>query len=134
MRAALLLVVIAVCACAPKEDPAGTQRAEVQRDTESYAIASCLTYQSDPYLKDQGDAWASVIVQRARGDIEVFASVAAAVKVEVAKGDMAVVRNESEPGKDKAVPVMYCSEIIDKPGVRAAVQKAVATLAPAYAR
>src|SRR2546429_7213897 len=36
------------------------------------SIASCLTQQAEPYLKDQGDAWASVIVQRMHGDIEVL--------------------------------------------------------------
>lgn len=45
-------------------------RSAVQRDVEGYAIATCLTKQSDPTLKDQGDAWASVIVQRAHGDLE----------------------------------------------------------------
>lgn len=134
MRAILFLLVMAVGACAPKDDTAGAPRTDVLRDAESHAIASCFTYQSEPFLKDQGDAWASVVVQRAKGNIEVLAAIAASVKAEVSKGDMAVVRNESEPGKDKAAPVLYCGEIIDKPAVRAAIQKVVAALAPVYAR
>lgn len=134
MRIAMLLLGLAVAGCATKVDTIGSPRPEVVRDVEGYATASCLVNQSQPYLKDQGDAWASVIVQRMNGDLEVFAGVAEQVKLETAKGDMAVVRNEAEPGSDKALPVLYCSEIIDKPTVRAAIQKAIAALSPSYAR
>lgn len=134
MRAGLLLLALTVGACAPKDDSVGMPRPEVLRDVESYAIASCLAFQSEPYLKDQGDAWASVVVQRAKGDVELFAAVAEQVKIEHAKGEMPVVRSEGEQGKDKVVPVLYCGEIIDKPAVRAAIQKAIAMLAPAYTR
>lgn len=134
MRIAMLLLGLAVAGCATKVDTIGSPRPEVVRDVEGYAIASCLVNQSEPYLQDQGDAWASVIVQRMNGDIEVFASVAEQVKLEAAKGGMAVIRTEGAGGSDKALPVLYCSEIIDKPVVRAAVQKAVADLIPSYAR
>lgn len=134
MRIALLLSALVAAGCTPKTDTIGSPRPVVVRDVEGYAIASCLVNQSQPYLEDQGDAWASVIVQRMKGDLEVFAGVAEQVKLETAKGDMAVVRNEAEPGADKALPVLYCSEIIDKPSVRAAIQKAVAALTPSYAQ
>ena len=45
-----------------------------------------------------------------------------------------MVRSEAEPGTDKALPVLYCSEIIDEPAVRAAIQKAVAALNSSYAQ
>lgn len=134
MRIALLLSALVAAGCTTKTDTTDSPRPVVVRDVEGYAIASCLVNQSQPYLEDQGDAWASVIVQRMKGDLEVFAGVAEQVKLETAKGEMAVVRNEAEPGTDKALPLLYCSEIIDKPAVRAAIQKAVAALNPSYAQ
>lgn len=134
MRIAMLLWALVAAGCTTKTETIGSPRPEVVRDVEGYAIASCLVNQSQPYLKDQGDAWASVIVQRMKGDLEVFAGLAEQVKVETAKGEMAVVRNEAEPGTDKALPVLYCSEIIDEPAVRAAIQKAVAALNSSYAQ
>ena len=109
-------------------------RSAAQRDVEGYAIATCLTNQREPYLKDQGDAWASVIIQRAKGGLDVFTDIAAAVKAELAKGNMAVMRSETEPTKDKPLPVLYCSEIIDTTSVRAAIHKALKKLEPSYER
>ena len=54
------------------------------------------------------------------------------MKREIAKGEMAVIRDEAGPGKDKILPVLYCGEIIDRPAVRAAIQKAGAALNPSY--
>ena len=134
MRVALLLLGLVAGGCAIGQNSAGAPRPEVLRDAEGYAIASCLVNQPQPYLKDQGDAWASVIVQRMKGDLDVFADIAEQVKLENAKGEMAVVRDETEPGRDKTLPVLYCSEIIDRPAVRTAIQKAVAALNPSYGR
>jgi hypothetical protein len=110
----------------------GRSRPEVIRDAEGYAIASCLTYQAQPDLKAQGDAWASVIVQRMKGSLDALTGIAEQVKRESAKGNMAVIRDESGRGKDKELPVLYCSEMIDTPSVRAAIQKAVTELDPSY--
>ncbi|WP_230590878.1 hypothetical protein [Delftia acidovorans] len=104
----------------------------MQRDVESYAIASCLTQQAEPYLKDQGDAWASVVVQRMHGDIEVLVGIAEQVQRENTKGDMAVMRDETRPGQGKPLPVLHCGEVIDRPAVHAAIQKAIAALRPSY--
>ena len=128
----LLLLGLAVVGCVARVETIGAPRPEVLRDIEGYAIASCLTNQTQPYLKDQGDAWASVIVQRMKGSLDVLTSIAEQVKRENAKGEMAIIRDEAGPGKDKALPVLYCNEIIDKPSVRSAIQKAVATLNPSY--
>jgi hypothetical protein len=99
---------------------------------ESYAIASCLARQDQPYLKDQGDAWASVILQRSKGELEVFIGVAEAIKAEIAKADMPVIHTETQPMKGKPLPVLYCGEIIDAPQVRAAINRAIRKLAPSY--
>ena len=132
MRIVLLLLGLAVAGCAARVNTIGAPRPEVLRDVEGYAIASCLTNQTQPYLKDQGDAWASVIVQRMKGSFDVLAGIAEHIKRENAKGEMAVIRDETGPGRDKTLPVLYCSEIIDRPSVRAAIQKAVAELNPSY--
>jgi hypothetical protein len=103
----------------------------------TYAVASVGTPGRDTMqrdLKDQGDGWASVILQRMKGDVSVLAVVAGAIKVELAKGRMAVIRNEVGPLPDKELPILYCSEIIDVPQVREAILKAETKLAPAYRR
>ena len=99
------------------------QKVMAKKDIEGYAIASCLTYQESPYLQDQGDAWASAIVQRMEGSIEILSDISEIIKQEVSKGEMAVVRSESVNAKDKALPVLYCNEIIYKQPVQSALQK-----------
>lgn len=130
-RVIVLLLGLASAGCAT-QSPLGNKRPEVLRDVEGYAIASCLTHQPMPFLKDQGDAWAAVIVQRMKGDIEALSGIAEQVARETASGDMAVIRNEAGPEADKALPLLYCGEIIDKPAVRSAIQKALTELEPAY--
>ena len=135
MRMALLACGLVIAGCTPDTNPAGGARTQVQRDVESYAIASCLTQQTEPYLKDQGDAWASVVVQRMHGDIEVLAGIAEQVQRESTKGangDMAVMRDETRPRQGKPLPVLHCGEVIDRAAVRAAIQKAIAALRPSY--
>ncbi|WP_206199449.1 hypothetical protein [Parasulfuritortus cantonensis] len=133
-RLALLLSALAIAGQVNGAGTIGAPRPAVLRDVEGYAIASCLARQDRPYLMDQGDAWASVIVQRMKGDVNVLAGLAEQVQAESARGRMAVIRDEANPGKDKMLPVLYCSEIIDRPTVRAAIEKAVAALAPSYGR
>jgi hypothetical protein len=120
------------CAAVSAANAAGPGVA--QRDAEGYAIASCLIAMKEPYLKEQGDGWGSVIVQRSKLGLEALNAVAAVVKTEVSKGNMAVTRVETEPEKDLALPVMYCNEIIHTPAVRAAIKEAVKKFAVAQQR
>ena len=76
MRVVIFLLSAAVAGCSANAKTIGAPRPEVLRDVEGYAIASCLTNQTQPYLMDQGDAWASVIVQRMKGNLEVLAGIA----------------------------------------------------------
>jgi hypothetical protein len=107
---------------------------QVQRDVEGYAIAACLTKQNEPYLTDQGDAWASgdraAIAWRPRS----LPRGAGAVESELKKGVVPAIRNEQDPQHAKPVPVLYCAEIIDEPAVRTAIDKAIKKLAPTYRR
>ena len=98
-----------------------TFKAMEKKDLEGFAIASCLTFQESPYLKDQGDAWASVIVQRMSGDFGTLPKIAEVVKKEVSKGIMAVIRAEGVAGKDKILPILYCNEIVYTPAVQAVI-------------
>jgi len=132
MQIVLFLLGLGVAGCAAGANAIGAPRPDVLRDVEGYAIASCLANQAQPYLREQGDAWASVIIQRSRADLDTLARLDEQVKREIAKGDMAVIRNEVGPEKDKILPLLYCAEIIDTPSVRAAIRKAVVKLSPAY--
>jgi hypothetical protein len=132
MRFFFLLSFLAVAGCSISSGREGAFRAEALRDVEGYAIASCLTYQTHPYLQDQGDAWASVLVQRMKGSIDYLPKIAEKVKAEVDRGRMVVIRDESNAGMDKELPILYCREIVDAPAVSAVIQEAVDSLSPAY--
>jgi hypothetical protein len=97
-------------------------------------VASCLIKQKEPLLKDQWALWADGIVQRSHGDIEDFRSVAEAVVADVAQRPMPQARRESDPMHAAPIPVPFCAEIIDDPPVRAAIDKAIKKLTPAYRR
>ncbi len=132
MRMFLILWGLSITGCTPDLNVAAAARSQAQRDVEGYAIATCLTEQKQAYLQDQGDAWASVIVQRSKGDISTFSAIAGQVKNEVAKSEMPLIREEGRPRSAKTLPLPYCSEIIDSPAVRMAIQKAISALQPAY--
>ena len=126
----LLLCLVTGCAATLN---GGKPRPSVLRDVEGYAIASCLAHQNDDYLMEQGSGWASVIIQRGDGGIGAFAAVSEKVQAELSRSEMAVVRVESPSGaSDRPLPILYCSEIIDRPSVRMAIKKAVADLASGY--
>lgn len=120
------LLMLLACLTASAALAAG--RSEAQRDVEGYAIATCLMAQDRPYLKDQGYGWGETIVQGRGRDPEMLAPVKAAVTAVLAKGDMPVARDEGSPQQGKALPLLYCGEIIDKPGVRAAIIQVLAKL------
>jgi hypothetical protein len=73
-----------------------------------------------------------VIVQRAQGELDDLAGVAAAVKAGLEKGGMTVIRSETSPMQGKPLPVQYCGEIIDVPSVRTAINQAIKKLEPSY--
>lgn len=133
MRLAIATVCMALATgCAAGTSAFSQPRSPLLRDVEGYASASCLVAQSNDYLKDQGDGWAWVILQRMNGELEAFDKLRVTVRAEVAKGDMAVIPTDSGVGHDKAMPVLYCAEIIDAPAVRAAIGQAVSRLHEAY--
>jgi hypothetical protein len=131
MRARLIAagIVIGLSSVSPAW---AAERGAAQRDVEDYAIAACFNSQADPFVKDQGDAMASAILQRGHGAIETLGAVADAVKREIAKSDIPVAHNEVTG--DKPMSLLYCTDIIDRASVRKAIAIAIARLAPAYRR
>jgi len=132
MRIIAVLLISILTACATKSFTDDISRSQVLRDVEGYAIASCLAFQSNTYLKDQGDAWASVIIQRMKGSPDALAEIVEKVRYEIEQGNMAVIRDDVTPGQDKNLPVLFCGEIIDLPKVRSAIQKAIIVLEASY--
>jgi hypothetical protein len=105
-------------------------RSPVERDAVDYAIASCLFHQKEAYLKDQGDATTSFIIQRSHGDLDHFMAINTAVKEEAAKSDIPALQTENM--HSKALPILYCLDMIDQPPVQKAIATAIAKLKPAY--
>ena len=127
---ALGLVCLALTACVATPTASAGGRDAVRRDVEGYAIASCLTSQKEAYLVDQGDAWASSIIQRSHGNLEYFTALSDVVKKAVATGVMKVII--LGPKNVKTLPVAFCAEIIDTPSVRLAIENTIKKLKPEY--
>lgn len=113
---------------------AAAVRSAAARDVEGYAVATCLAAQADPVLKQQGEGWASAIIERGRGGVEQLRPVQLAVARALAQSGVAVMRQDGPRPSDLALPAMTCGEIVDRPVVRAAVDGAVARLGAAYRR
>ena len=96
---------------------------------QGYAVASCLTEQEDPILKDQGYRWAEAIIQSSnKYDFEMVLPVFEAVKKEIPNNDMYMIRDELNPQQAKALPVYYCYDIVLKPSVQSAIFNAYTRL------
>lgn len=119
-------------ACAATPISKKSERDTARRDVESYAIASCLTFQQQPYLRDQGDGWASAVIQRSKGELEELTAVANAVQKEVSKGNMTLIRVESGSESEIALPIAFCFDILNSHSVHAAVEDAIWKLAQSY--
>lgn len=123
-RASAATVMIALLATpsfgiAKSDDDAEAMR----RDLNDYAIASCLTLQSSAYLRDQGDGWGSVIVQRSEVPLSSMRHVVEAVKTAASKTPLPVARDEAHPYQGKVLQIMYCMDLIRSPAMRAALSK-----------
>ena len=118
----LATVAVAVSACATAAAP--VRAGWSTREAERYAIAACLAGEAEPYLRDQGDAWAAAIVQRGHGDPAALRGIATAVRAERARDWPPVARDEAHPMTGKALPVMGCGEIADRAAVAAAIVRA----------
>lgn len=125
MRFVLMVMAAAMAGCTMHPASLSNVNHQVLKDIESYAIASCLCNQADPYLKQQGDAWASAIIQRTNITLETLTSISAQIDNYAGGGQTALVRSEAPGEKDKSLPLMFCYEIVEKSEIRAAIQGAV---------
>lgn len=105
-------------------------RSQLQQDVEGYAVATCLTGLDDAALRDQGDGWASIIVQRGFGNVEDWQPLVDAVKSATSRKSMAVIKGDEISSKPMAV--FYCSEIVDEPEVRKVIDETMEKMKPAY--
>ena len=120
-RATVLAIGIAACVTSVSAAAPGW----ATRDAAHYAMAACLAGQRDATLKDQGQAWAAAIVQRGPGNPAALRAIDAAVRAEVARGEVPIARDEEHPMAGKPLFVMWCVQMADRPTVRAAITRAV---------
>lgn len=104
-------------------------RSQVERDVQGYAVAACLTQQKETYLREQGDGWGSVIINRGFGNVEDWQPLIAAVAAEIERTPPMVVHGD---GNDKEMPIAYCAEIVDQPDVNEVIGQTIDKMAPAY--
>ncbi|WP_288426833.1 hypothetical protein [uncultured Agrobacterium sp.] len=128
INARLALAVALSCAIASAARSA--PRSQLQRDVEGYVVATCLTLQESDVLKDQGDGWASIIVQRGFGNVEDWQPLIDAVTAAVKSKPVAVIKGDGVTSKQ--MPIFYCAEIIDQPEVRAEIERTMEKMKPAY--
>lgn len=107
-------------------------RSQLQRDVEGYAVATCLVLQNDAVLKEQGDGWASIIVQRGYGRIEDWQPLIDAVTLTLTVSQVPMTVIKGEGISSKQMPVFYCAEIIDQPEVRNTINATMEKMKSAY--
>lgn len=122
---------IALLAFAALLSPAAA-RHQALRHAEGYAVATCLIAQPDRLLREQGEGWASVVVQGGAGSIEPLLPIARAVTLQMTKGDVPVAHLDGPPDGDRPLPILWCASMVDRPAVRAAIRRATVLLTPAY--
>lgn len=72
-------------------------------------------------------------MQRGRGEPDALRVVINAVRAEVARHPIYRIEDETHPGGNGLeLPIASCSEIVDRPLVRAAIRRAERALARAY--
>lgn len=132
MRWMILAAVLLVVGCATSGiNKNKIEVASIQKDAHSYAVASCYAFLPNPFLKSQGDAFASVILQRSQLHPNDLAGLISAVKQYMLNTNEAVTRVEREGAEDKSVPVLFCSEVIYDDKVAMEIERLVAIHKPA---
>lgn len=110
-------------------------REQLRKDVEGYAIATCLSKQASPEIRDQGDAWASAIVQRGRGEVEDWQPLVAAVDAAIRRTPMLVIKGDASVVEaSKPISIAYCSELIDQRDVNRAIENAIRKMKSRYNR
>lgn len=138
---AILALLASTSACATAQTSGGTAAESLlESHIHGFAMAHCLRSvgtkgvpEADArVLREQGDRWGQVLVEKSRGDIfAAFEILLPALDAALAATPMALVKVE-ETGGSATAPVFYCAELLRQPAVARAMEQAAATLAPAY--
>jgi len=99
------------------------------QDLKEYATAVCLIEQKDdPYLKEQGFSWSSILVHGSSIALEALAPIDEAVKNQFAKSKMITVRDEESPTGSKSMPLVLCVRIADSESVKKAINRTLSLI------
>lgn len=124
---------VAIALAAPVS--AAASRSALDRDLESYAVASCMIATQIPSLVEQGQGWAGALVERSHGPIEEFHLIATVVEEEIRVSGFAVGHRDAPVASGSVMlHMLTCGEIIDAPRVARAIGRARTALAHAYRR
>lgn len=118
----------AACAQKPVEPaPQVVPQATVQQDLRAYANAACLSKQNEPYVQEQGYAWASTIVMGPTPyDLDkILLPINTAVDQAMADTAMFVTSSEKAPQASLDLPIAYCYAISQETKVLDAIQQGV---------
>ncbi len=134
IRRAAVLVLTLVTGCAASPHPVARRTVpDLRGALVEYAAASCLAFQPNEYLKDQGERWAGAIMQNARGPAGKWTSVANAVRAELSRSGVAQGQGSAPQAPIIPLPVMTCGRITDTPSVCRSIDIAAHALATDYA-
>ena len=138
---AILALLLSMSACAtPQSSRNSAAQSLLESHINGFAMAHCLRSvgtkglpETDArVLREQGDRWGQVLVEKSRGDIfAAFDILLPALDAALAATPMALVKVEETAGSVTA-PVFYCAELLRQPDVARAMDDAAAALAPAY--
>ena len=97
----------------------------IDRDLRDYAISACLTKQAtSPYLREQGYALGSILMERTHGAITAWRSVDVAVTALLSRQPALTVHVDGPVNaSDRPAPLAQCLAILDAPPVRAAMAR-----------
>lgn len=131
MRSVLAVAVAAILLGTPTA--AWPRRDALRADVEGYAMASCLIRQDPAYLREQGHLWSGAVLQHGHGSLDDWSLLSRAVEAESARRPMAMARGDGAVHAPlKAMPLLFCHELVRTPVVRAAMARAVRRLTPSY--
>lgn len=145
-RAVTVLALLLAGACATPQHRSGTAAGSLlagsllDSHVNGFAMAHCLRSLGNKglpetdarVLREQGDRWGQVLVERSHGDIfAAFDILLPAIDAAVAATPMALVKVEDTGGSATA-PVYYCVDLLRQPAVARAIAEARAGLAADY--
>ena len=132
--------ILTLSACAtPGPGDTAASAALLDEHVRSTAMAHCLrsvggkglpAAQAE-VLREEGQRWVQILVEKSRGDIELLFAIMPAVDAALAAAPVALIHDDSTGGTLPAA-VFHCDTLLREPGVERAMAEARRRLAPAY--